>query len=256
MYLKNISIKINSSQIIELSFPKRISKFELEYTYVKGIMDKYFNVALRNIKYLENFETEKSFAYNIEERMLLSKILFVTDKNEKLSLRAIVKCCNKDYFLNLKLINKEGKVVDNYECPLSIEQKKIIHETFKLSTVEMKKKIEHVDNAEVFFFIPRDVKCEMENFFENSLCFFKDTNIYDPKDDWKLKSFVDRKYLEKLLNAYIEKKYGFNGIFENVLSDVVENSKFTLNVEKILSKMKDTNDKFCTFSFNSIVVAK
>lgn len=253
MYLKNIVIKTNAGETVELSFPKRTSKFEIEYTYIKFLEGKELNKTFSMVKEIVDYISGKVVEYNQNEMLSLDDIRFMSQDNEELKLKPIVKCENRDYFLILKLVDRKGEIIKEVECSLSMENKQIIHEVFGLSGVEIKEKISNADKSNVFFFVSSEAKDEKEDFLENAMCILKDTN---EDDSWKEKSFVSRDYLEKLIESSINKKYGISKLFSNMMNDVFAKSEFSLDIEKIVAKRKEIKDKFCAFTLESVLVKK
>lgn len=258
MYLKNVVINTASGLKIELSYPKRMSKFEMEYTYIKDLDNKGLNNLFNIESEVVDDLTGKALKLEKDGSTSVEKALFLTKDGRELKLKPLIKCdsVNKDYALSLNLVDKKGNIIEESICELTLEDKKMVHDVFKLSVNEIKEKISNVGDVKVFFFVARDAKDKRKDFFENAICLLKDTCEKDLDDSWREKSFVGKKCLEKLVGASIDKKYGSVNIFENTMKDAFSKSAFSLDVEKIVGKMEETADEFCEFTLESIIVKK
>lgn len=244
MYLKSVLISPRGSEI-EFSYPKRISKNEIEFM---GMKIKGVDVSC--------------YTCDEEGRIYLRNSAFNTKNKRSFIIKPIAERKDMDYIFSIKIFeknNEEMKLLTSVECELSYENKKIIHDTFYLSSLEINKKLKSLESLELLFWSGGYEDFDTELFYESSFCY--PAEIFDNKgrEYWEVESFVDTDYLEKLLDDAINKKYGFSNMFKMLefnMSNVIKQSKFKFDTAKMMQKMHEINKGFCSFSLGSIVVQK
>lgn len=258
MYLKNVVVTTKSGIKIELSYPKRVSKFDMEYEYVCDYenlgLDKMFDLETKVVNYLNGEEVKTAS----NSYLPIDKIIFVDNEENELKFKALIHYdkSKKDYSLSLMLVDRDSNVVESYLCDISMNIKREIHDLFAKSSAEIKNRMNAIDDLKIFFFTSNDVKDKKSEFFNNTLCLLKDTSEMDLNDSWRDKSYVSKSYLEKILGASIDKKYGLKSIFEDTMDNAFSKSRFTLNVDKILKTIESTSNSFCEFTLASVLVGK
>lgn len=244
MYLKSVLITPKESEI-EFSYPKRISRNEIEFMGMKS-----------------NGTDVSGYVCDEEGRICLRNSVFYTKDERGFILKPIAERKGGDYVFSIKVFEKnndEMKLLTSVNCELSYENKKIIHDTFYMSSLEIKKKIESIDNLELLFWSEGYEDFDTELFYESSFCYPAEIFDNKGKEYWQVESFVESDYLERLLDNTINKKYGFSNIFkmlESSMSNVVKQSKFKFDAIKMMKKMHEVNKGIHSFSLGSIVVEK
>lgn len=250
MYLKSVTVSPKGKEI-EFSYPKIISKNEIEYTgmYIKGIdsknyiCDKQGRISLRN----SMFKTK-------DGRSFVVKPIASRTKGEKNN--------NENYVFYIKIFEKlkdEIKLVTTVNCQISEECKNMIHDTFIKSLEEVKQKINSLENMDLLFWSGGYEDFDEKLFNESVFCYPAEIFNNKGKEYWEVESFIDTDYLESLLENVINKKYGFSNMFKMLdygLHHVVESSKFNIDIDKIMKTMHQINDGFYSFKLGSIILQK
>ena len=245
MYLKSVLVSPRGTEI-EFSYPKRISRKEIEFM---------------GMKIKKNIDVD-CYTCDEEGRIYLRNSLFHIKNGRSFVIKPIAERKDNDYIFSIKIfekINDEMKLLTSVNCELTYSSKKAIHDTFYESTVEIKKKLESLDSLELLFWSGGYEDFDTELFYESSFCYPAEIFTNKGKEYWKVESFVDSDYLERLLDDAINKKYGFSNVFkmlEYSMSNVIKQSKFKFDATKIMEKMHEINNGFHSFSLGSIVVQK
>lgn len=245
MYLKSVLVSPRGTEI-EFSYPKRISRKEIEFM---------------GMKIKKNIDVN-CYTCDEEGRIYLKNSVFHIKNGRSFIIKPIAERKDNDYIFSIKVfekINDEIKLFTSVNCELSYEDKKVIHNTFYLSSAEIKKKLESLENLELLFWSGGYEDFDTELFYESSFCYPAEIFNNKGKEYWKVESFVDGDYLERLLDDAINKKYGFSNMFkmlEYSMSNVIKQSKFKFDTTKMMKKMNEINKGFHSFSLGSIVVQK
>lgn len=245
MYLKSIIVKVKELEL-EFSYPKIISKNEIEY------------MAMLN----KNMQNNQNIC-DAEGRIILRKYSLRNDNGRNFRIKPIAcRDANQNYtfFINIyEQIDTEMKFITKIECPLTVENKKIINETFVQCINEVKQKIKSVKKSEIIFWAGGYEDFDENLCKESIFCYPKEVFDNKSKECWQIESFVDADYLEKLLESAIKQEYGFSNMFKMLdcgFMNVIKSSKFNLNINEIMKKLHSINDYSTSFILESVVMPK
>lgn len=256
IFEKSIIVNTENEKVMELSYPKLISKVEMEYTYIKGITSKSLKDYFPDVVKIENISTGLPFKYDEDGRISLKHNVFVTKNNEKLVLKANAIRKENDYIITFKTVDfSSGKVLNEFECNIEHEDKLELNRIFKSACDEIKRKISELGKTKIFIFSPKDALNEGD-FLKESVCVGLDNCNTDVYGVDKRDTYLDEKYLEKLLDACISKEYGFEGILESSMEGMTRNSKYVFDGKKILSQIKQMDNRMCSFELDSVLIKK
>lgn len=267
MSKNNIIVKTSTGTLLELSYPKRISKFEIEFEFIKDISNKYFKDAFSNISHgmiTNNFnecvdlETIKNSFCNVKN------LILVTKRNSRFKVRPVVNF-NADtfeYTLNMVFYafnaetKKYDKVTTKVELELSKQDTEVITKVFNETGKEIRNYSNAIEDISVSFYVSREAlnADNLDNVAGSILPFFKFSTIEDEK--WSTTSSLSKTYLERIFNLYLNKKYKFNNICQCTLEDWTKNSSYSINIEEILKEAKTTKNNLVSFPLHSILVKK
>lgn len=245
MYLKSIVVEVKGLEL-EFSYPKIISKNEIEYMAMSS-----------------NHLQGKQYVYDKEGRVILRNSPLKYDTGRNFIIKPIArKDSNLNYTFYVNVFEKVGNnlnLITEIKCPLTMENKKKINNTFAECVKEIKQKINSVKKSEIIVWAGGYEDFDENTCKESIFCYPTEVFNNKGKEYWEVESFIDADYLERLLESSINKEYGFSNMFKMLdlgLTDVIKTSKFTLNISKILKKMNELNNCSTTFVLESIVMPK
>lgn len=245
MYLKSVSFNIGG-ELVEFAYPKRISRDELEF---------------REMIFLNLVSTEEGELNKEVKKIDLRKKSVNVDGQDYLIKPIAIKNKSDCKFLIrvYSIQDNKLKLIREHDVKLSKKNKSVIYEVFCLSAEEIRAKIDknYISSMKVLFF---SSEINEEMFQDIGFCVPNEIYENNEKEYFEIESFVDIEYLGRLLEDSVDKKYGFSNVFHRKkaysILEVIKESKFKFDENKILKKLKEENKKMFVFNLSDVVVQK